>query len=40
MINKLDSYSEIMPDYCMDYPAYYSKCQHFFDIGEFAWLEY
>ena len=33
MINKFDTYSEIMPDYCMDCPAKYSKCQQFQDYG-------
>ena len=40
MISKFDTYSEIMPDYCMDYPARYSKCTQFQDmrVGFFAWI--
>ena len=33
MINKFDTYSEIMPDNCMDCPAKHSKCQQFQDMG-------
>ena len=32
MISKFDTYSEIMPDYCMDCPAQYSKCTQFQDM--------
>ena len=39
MINKFDTYSEIMPDYCMDCPPRYSKCQQFQDMGRVFWLE-
>ena len=40
MIHKFDSYSEIMTDYCLDCPAWYSKSQQFQDIGEgfLAWI--
>ena len=34
MINKFDTYLEIMPDNCMDCPNEYSKCQQCQDIGE------
>ena len=39
MISKFDTYSEIMPDYCMDCPAGYSKCPQFQDRGWGFWLE-
>ena len=39
MINKFDTYSQIMPDYCMDCPAKYSKCQQFQDYGEGFWFK-
>ena len=29
MINKFDTYSELIPDNRVDCPAYYSKCQQF-----------
>ena len=39
MINKFDTYSEIMPDYCMECSAKYSKCQQFQEMGRGFWLE-
>ena len=33
MIRKFDTFSEMMPVYCMDCPALYSKCQQFQDMG-------
>ena len=33
MIRKFDTYSEMMPVYCMDCPACCSKCQQFQDMG-------
>ena len=33
MIRKFDTYSEMMPFYCMDCPAQNSKCHQFQDMG-------
>ena len=33
MIRKFDTYSEMMPVYCMDCPSRYSKSQQFQDMG-------
>ena len=40
MICKFDTYSEMMPVYCMDCPAWYSKYQQFQDtgVGFLAWI--